>query len=478
MSSSRGLVLLSTNAARLATWVFLGFAALALGLWQWSLFCEFPGIAWNDVRLAPTIALARGFSIYPTPTDGVINTWTYGPLPVLSLWPASWASSPEGALLIAGGLNLAVALGSLAFVCFAWPIGERDRDTCLARALAFVLCAVLWPEWQYLYYVSDNLAIACGLIGSTLLVRAQGRPLHLWAAAALAIGAVACKQIAFGIGLAHLLWLALTVSMRAALEHVLRCAAVGMLAAAAAIATFGAAELWFVLVALPARFGWTSDFLARVRDVSPSLLVHLAVPPLALLIFRRSLLRGELLLPSLLWLCSLPLGLAALLKTGGRMNSIYSFVLWLPPVITWLVAQRRPFLLPLAASVAALSITARLALTPRIHLQPQTILYAEARGFAPQLRERVWFPLHPLITLYTDQRYYHDEDGLYVRSVAKLPLTRAQIWSHLPRDIRVIALPEQFTNWGIAQQLLPPGAEKSIVGRWALWHGGRPPATP
>ena len=74
-------------AVRLATMLALIVAGVLLAVWLWSRICRFPSIPWNDMRLAPTIALSQGWPVYPTATDGTIGTWMYGPLPLLFFWP-------------------------------------------------------------------------------------------------------------------------------------------------------------------------------------------------------------------------------------------------------------------------------------------------------------------------------------------------------------------------------------------------------
>lgn len=467
----------SDRSVRLLTLCALGLAMAGLAVWLWTLYCRFPAITWNDVRLAPSIALAQGHSVYPTGQTGTVNTWTYGPLPLLFFWPASWAASPDGAMLIAGAFNLGISLGALAFVCFGWPNADPHLRSILPRVVAFAFCAVAWPEWHYLFHLSDNLAIACALVSSTLLVRRSQHASFLWLSAAIGVAAINCKQIAVSVAAAQIMWLLCTHGVRAAMNHTLRYGALGAVAAAAMCAAFGYRELWFTLVALPGRFGWTPDPMARLRDVGPHLALHLSLPAIALILFHRRLLRGDLLLGSLLWLVTLPLGVIALFKTGGRMNSVYSFVLWLPIITTALLTRRPHFGVPLGTVATTLLVCCRLLWAIELPLQPQLHAYRDALRFAPLMRERVWFPLHPLITLYTERRYYHDEDGLYVRYLAKLPLTHQQLWSHLPPKMGTIAFPENLTTWGVARQLLPADAQKTQSGCWELWHPS-PPKTP
>src|SRR5688500_10819826 len=170
-------------------------AAAALALWYWSRVCHFPSIAWNDMRLAPAIALLNGIPIYPSATEGTINTWTYGPLPALYYMPAGWASTAGDAMVLAALMNVALTVVPLACVCFAWPGTTGRASAWLPRVIAFMLCLAIWPPRHYEVIFADNLAIALGLLGNLVLVRARRAP-ELWLAAFAATAAVACKQIA------------------------------------------------------------------------------------------------------------------------------------------------------------------------------------------------------------------------------------------------------------------------------------------
>lgn len=462
-------------ALRLAARLALLMAAALLAIWLWSRVCRFPSIPWNDMRLAPTIALAQGWPVYPNAGSGTINTWMYGPLPVLFMWPASWAPTAADALMVAAWLNLALTLVPLAVVCFAWPAPAGATPSRLGRAVALLTCLAIWPELHYSVIFSDNLALACALIGNLVLARAKHARL-LWIAAGLATATVACKQIALGIPLAQVVWLGLTAGRTAALRHAGRCVATGAVIGGAAIGIFGWSGLWFTLVEVPGSFGWAPNIAQRLGMVTVALAVHLGLPAAAMLACRRWFAQPTLLLPAVVWLCTLPLGLAGLLKLGGWTNSIHSFVLWLPPVLasalTLSVRERVRWPVLLGAGLFGVAMASgRLMHEPSLALRPLTADYRQAEQLAAQHRGALWFPVHPLVTLYSDRRYYHDEDGLYVRMMARKFPSNEHAASQLPAAMQMMAFRNDWTDWGIARRMLPPNSRETVIGNWTLRSG-------
>lgn len=432
------------------------------------------------MRLAPTIALAQGWPVYPTADAGTINTWMYGPLPVLILWPASWATTAADALMVAAGLNAALTLVPLALVCLLWPLPGGASGAWSGRIAALLASFALWPELHYSVLFSDNLAVACGLLGNLILARSRGAG-ALWIAAALGASAVACKQIALGIPLAQVVWLGLTGGRAEAGRHAGRLVVAGTAVGGAAIGLFGWDGLWFTLVQIPGSFGWAPDLAQRLGMVAPALAVQLVLPGAVMLALRRHFTAPGLLLPAVTWMCTLPLGLAGMLKLGGWTNSIHSFVLWLPPVLTVLLSrpasERRRTATQLAAAVAAAAIACgRMWHEPRLALRPQVDDYHTAAALAERFRGAVWFPVHPLVTLYSDRRYYHDEDGFYVRLHAGKTPSPEHAASQLPPAMRLMAFRNDWSDWGIARRMLPPEAGAQEIGNWTLRGavGGRP----
>lgn len=451
-------------------------AAVALAaFWLWTSWCRFPDEFWNDMRVGAAVALARGFNIYPTETAGVVNTWTYGPLPLLVLQPAALAADPAGALMTAGVINLALIIVGIAFACHTWPGPARARERLEATVLATAAALLFWPESPLRCYYADTLAVACGLISSTLLARSDPSRRHLWLAAALGAATLACKQTALGIPLAQVAWLGLARGPRAALAHLGRGLVVGMALGLAALSWFGWPGLSFIFLQLPSDFPSTPEPLVRFGLLAGPLAVQLGLPLLAAVVAPRTFLgrSAPLLLPFLLWLASAPLGIAALLRLGGGLNSMHGFMLWLPPVLALLLhagpERRRAWFATALAALALVAGAARLQRAPLLPVVPQTDVIEQGTALAREFPGRIWFPLNPLISLYAEGRYYCDEDGIYTRNAAGRPATYAQLLPHLPPQWSAIALRyRRDAAWAISENMVPPNARSLDYGRWHL----------
>ena len=465
--------------------LWLSCAVAAAALWLWVCLCLFPLSVWNDVRLAPAFALARGATLYAGENSGAVGTWIYGPLPLLLWWPATWASSAPHALMTAGAINLFITLAAIGVVCWAWPAPAGSILTKSDRVLAAALAVALWPGAAFQYLQADNVAVALGLVGNLLLVRANSRTWQ-WGAAVCAVACLACKQTSVGVVAAQIVWLGITTDRAAAMRHLGRCAAVGLALAGLMVAGFRWDAISLNLLVLPSRLPWTDEPFRRLADLAPELSVHLVVPALVMLLGCRFIWTraSVLLLPSLTWLCALPPSMASFMKIGGTINSLQSFLYWLPPVLVVALAtvraHRRVAWIRVGVALAVVSICAvRLARVRASTWRPLVEHYRQAEYLARSFPDEIWFPWNPLVTIYSENRFYHAEDGLYVRFLAGHAISRAHARANLPRHLCVIALQRGDTDWGIALNLLPKNARRAEFGLWTLYSWpSEPPAGP
>jgi hypothetical protein len=461
------------SAASLGSTGLLLLAGGGVAAWLWVCWCVFPVSVWNDVRLAPAFALARGLPVYPGEASGAVGTWIYGPLPLLLSWPATWAASAAHALMIAGAINLLMTVAAIATVCAAWPVPVEANVTRSDRLLAMALAIALWPRASLQYLQADNVTVALGLIGNLLLVRSRASAWR-WGAAVCAVAGLACKQTSIGVPVAQIIWLGVTAGRTEALRHLGRCLATGLAFTVAIGVGMGWNETALNLFTLPSHLPWTNAVVRRFVDLAPVLSIHLVLPALVMLTCRRATWRraSVLLLPSLAWVCALPSGLAALLKIGGTINSLQSLAYWLPPalVVALGAARRRRWQAWVSPGVALACLGICAGRLAGVHSwRPLTEHYRQAEFLARSFPHQIWFPWNPLVTVYSEDRLYHAEDGLYVRFLAGHALTLAHARADLPPQMCVIALPRGGADWGIALSFLPPNARRAEFGLWTLY---------
>jgi hypothetical protein len=451
-------------------------AVLLTGIWLWSCWCSFPSIPWNDIRIAPAVALHHGISIYSPRDNGPVSTWIYGPLPLFLLWPAGLASTALGAIEIGGAIHIGFTVFGVTLICLLWPAETGKTPPTQnwpLRLAAAVICVLLVRSEAagYLVYTADAPGVVLGLL--SLLALSRGHP---WTAAGCAAAAVACKLTLLGVGAAQVVWMLVRFSPRAAAQQLARCVVAGVMLAGPAVIFFGGPGLWHTMIELPGRFPWAPVLSARLGLYAGHLVLYVGMPLAVMIFWRRFFFSREssLLLSSLAFLFLLPLGIAAILKIGGNVNSLDSFGLWLPPTLVVLVTGRTfarfgpAGRLALAASSAALA-SLWLQLTP-LRMQPNTQAYREAMYLAARLPKKIWFPLHPLVTLYSDGRFYHDFDGLGERVLAGQRLTDEHYFAHMPAHRQVIAtlLPIGWGPADTAEARIPKDTPVNRFGNWRL----------
>jgi hypothetical protein len=454
--------------------VLLAAAVVTAVVWLWVCWCLFPVSPWNDVRLAPSFALARGLPVYPAENTGAASTWIYGPLPVLLWWPATWVATAAHAVLTAGAINLLVSVAAIGMVCAAWPEPAGLPLSQGDRVLAATLAIALWPRATFQFLQADNVAEALGLISLLVMMLVRSRR-GRWSAAVLAVGGLACKQTSLGVPVAEIIWLGFTVSWREAGRHTGRCLISGLLFAGLMVAGFGWPGLRLNMLSVPGHLPWVPQPGKRLLEHLPELCVQLIAPLVLIVCCRRTWLTrtSVVLLPALAWAFSVPPGLAALFKIGGNLNSLQGFGYWLPSALLWglATARARPRTnaLVAAATITGMAICAvRIWHIPSVSFRPLVEHYRQADVLARSFSGEIWFPWNPLVTIYSEKRFYHAEDGLYMRFLAGHPLTMEHARQYLPANLCVLALPRGGTDWGIALSLAPANARVDDFGLWTL----------
>lgn len=456
--------------------LFVAVAAV-LGFRLWTSFCFFPFAEWNDVRLAPSFMLWHGFNPYPGSETGPLTTWTYGPVPLLLNLPAVFASDAAGALLIAGVLNLLVAVVPIALVVWAIP-APLAAATRFTRGWALVLCLAVWPGASLQYIQSDNAAVAFGLLSVFFLgSRSPSAAMLAGLTAALAVWS---KQTALALIPAQLLWLALAHDRSAAIRHAAICAAAGSALGAGFIVQFGWDGLWLNLVHLPGQFPYSQDFVGRTETLWQALALNVALPLACVVAARRMIFRRDSpwLLPVLMWLFLLPGSLASIYKVGGAANSLNGALHLLPTAaltaVGWLRWATPRTAAAWMAAIALGVLLHQLSAAPLLPVRPLTAHLASGAVLADRFAGQIYFPWNPLLTFYREHRFYHAEDGLSTRRAASHVRTPELTRRDLPASWTITAVPGWREN-GAYRELQPTDAQLGALERWSLffWPPGR-----
>ncbi|MDI1250706.1 MAG: hypothetical protein PSV13_17725 [Lacunisphaera sp.] len=462
-------------AARLAPgptgprWLQAGLTVALLG-WLpllWSVLCTAasPGVPWNAARLAPSFALAYGLPVYALRDSGAQLGWFYGP--AFPLWnlPATLTSNPTLAVWIAGGWNVLTWLVPVALVLRAAGVVRGVRVAAAAVFAGVLLLGNSVTNYGFYFIHVDGLCLAAGLAAVLGVHQAgqTGRARWLHLAAAGLVVAVWTKQIA--VGLAPAMFWHLWREGRWSLAWPLFFRGV-VYAAGTTVAVFhwfGAPEvlhnLWLVHSRNPWRGGL--DLLgSELFRLFRSSVVWWPLAGFTLWVWRGPGRRPlppaagglvRLLIRVAWW--QLPLGLIALLKAGGGLNSLHPVhYLMLALLIAAYHAADHP-LAPAAARVAAalwlaavlvpLGNATRFALGPgsywRItHRQEELVAQARAQP------GRYYYPWNPLVTLIAERKIQPLDDALYCLWLAGLDPSAEKIRAAVPaRPIIVYEEPAQ-----------------------------------
>ena len=443
-------------------------AALGVAAYLWSMLCAFPEHSWNAVRLAPTFMLHAGQTPYPTLTEGPLTTWIYGPVALFLQWPATFANDAVNAVLAAAGINCAVLL---------LPLLVALRANGKLRPAALLLAIMLLPASCWQFWQADNAAIAFGLLANTALLAGSTRTTVL--AALLTALAVWSKQTELPLVLAQAGWLLWMRGRGHALRYLVMCAGFGLGLGALFILRFGLEGFWFNLVTLPGRIPF-APLTGKLHDLAPEFLAYGLLPPLLVWRFHRSIrLSPAFSLGALSLVTLLPFAVVSFFKVGGSVNSLHpAFYLLTCAALAltdWLDKKSPAAPLFIAAAVVAMSVIK--ADHYRGTFRPQTQTLKQGAYLAASFPGAIYIPWNPLLTAFSDHRFYHAEDGLSTRLAAGYAFTPASLRAHLPDRLSVVAYSRDDPP-GFMTGLLPARARHDRFGAWDLYSWELAPAKP
>lgn len=434
----------------------------------WSAVCATPRLDWNAARLMPAFLLAAGEKIYFAPGEGPALGWIYGPVMPVVMMPATLWPSLTSAMVAAGCINAALLLAPL--LVGANAVAKRVGLAGLERGWVLVACAggalaVPWLAGGLIYISADNTAVGLSLWSCVGLAHASDNGRRAWFAAALAALAVWTKQIAIGVPVAQLLWLAWVSGAGATARYAGRLLVAGVALAAICVAIFGWAELRYNLWTVPSNHplkGGAGFWLSQFGKHSLGCLPWVAA--LVVLRWRATTLCRASSLIAVLAFVQLPLGALGASKVGGGENSFHSIYYFVAAVLLQLAAasgalaplRRRIALFGAAATLAGLFGVVGFAgwrLTPAVQLEASC-------EFAVAQRGKVLFPRNPLVTWWTERKVYHLEYGFLDQALAGKPATPARFAAWLPARLRYIVYQDDDFDHVFARLL--PGFEQTM----------------
>jgi hypothetical protein len=419
-----------------------------------------------DHRLAPSFGLVHGYKLYYPAENGPVLSTIYGPVTALIYLPATLASTPAGAMLIAALITLVLFYGG-GFVA----LREAVRGSWLKWwQLLAVVIGVTWtiPPVQRAATAihADAPALAFAAIAAAFAMRSVHR-VSRWEneilAGAFCVASVLAKQnmLPLAVGLAGWIfvrsrWKGLTVFGASAI--------VGS-AAMMALVEFrlgGVRAFLFNCYHLPKHQPYDKALLFPAwSQLVVSSFALLAIPMFLLLRdwlqsegdWREFLQDRKTLLLLLLGLALVPTSIMGRLKYGAIESALCPALFF--------------FALFLIAELARVQADAKVANESRFALIP-VLLFCIATGmpavylaanskpnnpvqqvyeYSKANQGKVYFPQFPLAQLMAEGQLYHFSWGLNDRRAAGVPITEAHFAANVPQQASVMAILPWVPEW-------------------------------
>ena len=468
-----------------------------------------PSFVWNEIRLARSMALLHGFSLYlerdaAGPVIGTLHT----PVSHCLYLPAAGFHSPTYALLAGSLLSMLLIFVPLGWVLLRASTGVRDR--LFVATTAFLFSGFLILQTPGTFHIAcmihtDAAALAFATLACGVFCN-PCRPItvpHVWLAGVGCVLAVGSKQTMAPIVLAIALFLAVSAGTKL-LAHFGAAVLVGGAVLLGAILAFVPAQAFlfntFTLAAhRPLKNGYiellVKSYRAGKLDALPALF-----PMLLLVGFQwiaaarkpnlRDFVRANRWFAFALAAAALiPVSVKAIVSVGADVNHL-GLVLYFLFVAAGLAIQQsladpdNSLLRGSAWMCAALGIS--------VSIAPGTLLSLPARlrdvrENAPEvalhyeLRHpgRAYFPWNPMVSLLSNGIVYHVDYSVYDREITGYPLTSHQFEAGLPSGFKVVAIPpgEQPQSRALRDMLerYEQVADIELPG-WTVYERKRTPA--
>jgi hypothetical protein len=485
---------------------------------------------WNAARIAPSVALAKGFTFYASQSDGPILGTHYGPVKALLYMPATLGRTPTEVIVIAGVLNflvMALPLLYLSLSAVRWRIGQ-ERIIALygflfaAGSLYFLDSTHYMVAWVHV----DAPAVGLALVSCVILIRTGGSTpstRQMIGAALAASLSVWSKQSEIFLVPGQLLYLWLAHGRGPAIRYLGIVAGLGGLVSLVFLGLFGFQETWFNLVVIPAGQPVTSD-LALIAGSSIDLILggslFLLIVAAGVMISRASLNSPLDLEDRRLWwrtedwsllllvaLCLLPISVMAPLKTGGAVNSQHSHYFLIAAASAVLIrfattalasagsraARRLLFLVALVSTLLLSQGVSAVFDLPKIYDNKQEALFRllhgdlhqvtasvtsanvyqdRAKPLLTQLQtqtENLYAPWSPLPALMAKDQLNHFEYSLYDRALAGVAVNQEHFLRYVPQHIRFVLYDTTYLEFFTVRRYLPEFSQQVVLPELPGW---------
>jgi hypothetical protein len=395
-------------------------------------------VGWNDIRLAPAAAWARGYDLYYLPGDGPLLGHIYGPVAAWIDAPVTLLPTPSAA--IRAGVALSFLLYTLPAVLLFWTSGRRHPVLAAASVLFFVLYSlrsdVMFNAVAGIRADTPVVAFAALACAPLMDTRRRLRTSWLAASALAAVLSAGSKQVALPIVFALPFYVWLADGLQALFRYLGLVALWALCAGTVVLATEDVQAMVYQTVVVPWGHPWRFGnglraFVQTLRDLVPRAAFFGAVGgAYAFLQGRRA--GGRLsirtwvdanpwLVPFVVAVFFLPTSILGRMKSDGSLDTMVYTVYFL--VLTALLvllhfagdARNRPGApggrlpaLVLLVSLTALVIEAVPRFGPasaggELPHDPEASAYAFVRDHPGE----VYLPQNPLVSLMAEDRAYH-----------------------------------------------------------------------